>query len=77
MNLLRVHADRRRRGIGRSLVTYWEQTLLDQGYEAAMTSTQSDEDAQHFYRRLGYTDIGGFVPPNEPLEIILYKRLRR
>ena len=26
-----------------------------------MTSTQVDEEAQHFYRKLGYKDAGGFV----------------
>ena len=26
-----------------------------------LTSTQVDEDAQHFYRKLGYKDCGGFV----------------
>ena len=43
------------------------------------TSTQVDEDAQHFYRKLGYKDCGGFtvdVPGHEqPLELFLVKQL--
>ncbi len=26
-----------------------------------LTSTRVDEDAQHFYRRLGYRDCGGLI----------------
>lgn len=41
-----------------------------------MTSTQSDETAQHFYRKLGYVDAGALLLQDEPLEIILTKALR-
>ena len=40
-----------------------------------MTSTQADEAAQHFYRHLGYADIGGFLLPGEAYELLLYKAL--
>lgn len=45
------------------------------GYETVMTSTQSDEYAQHFYRRLGYAAVGGFLPPGEAYELMLAKKL--
>ena len=42
-----------------------------------MTSTQVDEEAQHFYRKLGYQDAGGLViriPGYEqPMELFLVK----
>ena len=42
-----------------------------------MTSTQVDEDAQHFYRKLGYKDAGGFVVDvpgyEQPMEMIMIK----
>jgi ribosomal protein S18 acetylase RimI-like enzyme len=47
------------------------------GYKNVMTSTQSDEEAQHFYRKLGYTEIGGFKYLGDPLEIIFYKDIGR
>jgi len=31
------------------------------GYVAVMTSTNSDEQAQHFYRKLGYKDCGCLI----------------
>jgi hypothetical protein len=35
-----------------------------------MTSKQSDETAQHVYRRLGYVDLRALPLPGKPLEII-------
>jgi hypothetical protein len=40
-----------------------------------LTSTQSDEDAQHFYRRLGYRDCGVLILPGEAGELMLLKEL--
>jgi len=76
MNLLKVVAPWRKQGIGRQLVTYWEAEMQHAGYEMVMTSTLANEDGQHFYRRLGYQDIGGFVLPAEPLELFLVKYLK-
>ena len=51
----------RGRGFGRLLMERWERDMALRGYDMLMTSTQVDEDAQHFYRRLGYKDSGGFM----------------
>ena len=44
-----------------------------------LTSTQVDEDAQHFYRRLGYRDCGGLVMDvpgyEQPMELFLVKAI--
>ena len=49
------------------------------GCGMVMTSTQVDEEAQHFYRKLGYKDADGFiidVPGYEqPMEMIMIKAL--
>ncbi len=65
----------RMQGYGRALVRHWEQQMREAGYPAVMTSTQADEAAQHFYRHLGYADIGGFLLPGEAYELLLYKAL--
>ena len=62
-------------GLGRALVQHWEADRIAEGYRTVMTSTASDEYAQHFYRKLGYEAIGGFTPFDEPYELILAKRL--
>ncbi|MMZ69276.1 hypothetical protein D1872_320840 [compost metagenome] len=51
--------------------------MSQKGFELVMTSTQSNEEAQHFYRRLGYKDAGCLLLENEPLEIILTKSLTK
>lgn len=47
------------------------------GYGMLLTSTQVDEEAQHFYRKLGYKDCGGFVIDvpgyEQPMEMFLIK----
>ena len=47
------------------------------GYGMVMTSTQVDEEAQHFYRKLGYQDAGGFVVNvpgfEQPMEMLMVK----
>ena len=67
----------RGKGYGKSLIEYWESDMKQQGYGMLITSTQVDEDAQHFYRKLGYKDCGGFVVDvpgyEQPMEMIMIK----
>lgn len=73
MNLL--HVLKQRKGYGTQLVEFWEGEMRKQGYKFVLTSTQSDEEGQFFYRKLGYVDRGSLLLPEEPLEIIFYKKL--
>ena len=75
MNLLYLFEDQRGEGYGTKMVEFWEREMAEQGFGFVLTSTQSNEEAQFFYRKLGYTDRGALVLPDEPLEIILYKKL--
>lgn len=70
MNLLFVLDGHRGQGYGRALVRHWEEQMETAGYAQVLTSTQADECAQHFYRRLGYRDIGGFVLDGAPMELL-------
>ncbi|MCS4464928.1 hypothetical protein JTT01_16190 [Clostridium botulinum] len=49
--------------------------MKSKGYELVMTSTLSNEQAQHFYRKLGYKDVGSLLLDDEPLEIIFTKSI--
>ena len=75
MNMLYVLDDARDKGYGKELVTFWENEMRKKGYDRVLTSTLSNEQAQFFYRKLGYTDIGELRLPDEPLEIIFLKDL--
>lgn len=78
-SMLCVAEGARRRGYGKALTARWEADMKAQGYDLAMTSTQADEEGQHFWRKQGYRDCGGFVLPfpgyEQPLELILAKPL--
>lgn len=76
MNMLFVLDSARAHGHGSTLVEEWEARARTDGHDAVLTSTRSDEPAQHFYRRRGYTDAGVLLLPDEPAELILRKELR-
>ena len=77
--MLFIDAEYRNRGYGKLMMEHWEQDMKSQGYGMLMTSTQVDEDAQHFYRKLGYKDSGGFVVDvpgyEQPMEMIMIKAI--
>ncbi len=75
MNLLYLLKEYRGKGYGRKMVMYWEQEMKNKGNTSVMTSTQSDENSQFFYRKLDYRDVGSLLFENEPLEIIFTKQL--
>jgi len=75
MNMLWVQEELRGRGFGTRLITFWENEMSELGHDMVMTSTLSNERAQHLYRRLGYKDCGSLLMPDEPLEILFLKRL--
>ena len=75
MNMLYILEPWQRRGIGRQLVNRWESQAWETGFMAVMTSTQANEEAQHFYRKLGYRDAGVLLLPGEAAEIIFHKEL--
>ena len=67
----------RGQGYGKLMMEHWEQDMKALGYGMLMTSTQVDEEAQHFYRKLGYRDCGGFVVDvpgyEQPMEMVMIK----
>ena len=40
------------KGFGKQAMMHWEDEMRALGYKMIMVSTQVDEDAQHFYRKL-------------------------
>lgn len=75
MNMIFVLEDYQRKGLGRRLVEFWEAEVKSLGFQKIMTSTLSNEEAQHFYRKLGYKDCGSLLLPGEALEILFLKEL--
>ncbi|MCR8845329.1 GNAT family N-acetyltransferase [Paenibacillus sp. SC116] len=76
MNMLYFDDAYRNKGYGRQLVEFWEAEMRTMGHNQVMTSSQSNEEAQHFYRKLGYKDSGSLLMDIDPaLEIIFTKKL--
>ena len=75
MNMLYLMESHRGKGYGKALVEFWEAEMKASGYRMVLTSTASDEYAQHFYQKLGYAAIGGFTMPGDPYELIFVKEL--
>ena len=77
--LLFIDWEHQKKGYGRLLMEHWEADMKEKSYGMVLTSTQVDEEAQHFYRKLGYKDCGGFVPTvpgyEQPMELFLEKAL--
>jgi len=75
LNMICVLEKYHRIGIGTLLINYWENEMKTNCYKSVMTSTQSNEEAQHFFRKMRYKEIGGFKYFEDPFEIILLKVL--
>ena len=73
LNLIELVESYQGKGFGKQAMKCWENEMHNLGYKFVMTSTLSDEQAQFFYRKLGYKDSGCLLLRNEPLEILLVK----
>ncbi len=79
LTTLRIADAHQRQGHGRFAMAQWEADMRAAGYQMVLLSTQADETAQHFYRRLGYQDCGCLVlsdcPLAQPAELFFCKTL--
>ncbi len=73
--LLYVKERYRKNGLGKRLMSYWEKEMKSVGFRWLLVSTQSDENAQNFYRKIGYTDCGSLEAPGQAAEIFLSKNI--
>ena len=78
--LIIIGGEYRGKGYGKQLMEYWEKDMKEQGYGMLLTSTQTDETAQHFYRKLGYKDCGGLIIDipgyAQPMEMFMSKEIK-
>lgn len=77
--MLYVNEKARGKGYGKMLAEHWEEDMKGRGHGMLLTSTQVDETAQHFYRKLGYKDCGGLILDipscTQPMEMFLVKEI--
>ena len=79
LNFIYIIEEYRNKGYGQNAMKRWEQDMKHQGYRMVLISTQVDESAQGFYRKLGYVDCGGLLfdhtPFDQPMEMFMRKVL--
>lgn len=75
LNMLYLLEPHRGKGYGKTMMAWWEREMRARSFDTLMTSTASDEYAQHFYQKLEYTAVGGFSLPGESYELIFVKTL--
>lgn len=63
----------RNKGYGKNALLHWEAEMRSLDFSFVMTSTQVDENAQFFYRKLGYKDNGCLFFDFQAPEIFLIK----
>ena len=68
LTLIELDGSYHGKGFGKQAMLFWEEEMRALGYKMLMTSTRVDENAQHFYRKLGYKDKGAICLDNTPLE---------
>ena len=59
-------------GWGSKMMELWEKAMQAMGYRHAMLSTQADETAQFFCKKIGYQQIGAFLPPEQEADEIMF-----
>lgn len=79
ITLINIKETYQRKGFGKKAMMAWEDEMRNSRYKMVMTSTRVDEQAQHFYRKLGYSEKGVLAfdntPFEQPEEMIMMKSL--
>ena len=77
LNLLFILPAYRGKGYGAGAMAQWEQEMKKRGFKTLLISTQVDENAQFFYRKIGYVDCGGLIfqgtPFSQSMEMFMRK----
>lgn len=77
--MLSIETTHQSQGYGKMLMSFWENEMKDQGYGMLMTSTQVDENAQHFYRNIGFREAGSLIIDipkyKQPMEMFFIKEI--
>lgn len=77
--MLYIDGNYQKKGYGKKLMAFWESEMKKKGYGMVLTSTQVNEEAQNFYRKIGYKDCGSLIIDipmyKQPAELFLSKQI--
>lgn len=72
LDLLYLDEAYRGKGYGRQMMARWETEMVEMDFAYCMLSTQADESGKFFYEKLGYRQIGAFLPPDQEADELMY-----
>lgn len=79
LSLIKILPEYQKRGVGTEAMRLFEQEVKREGNKALLVSTQADEEAQHFYRKIGYRECGCLIlngtPFQQAMEMFFIKNL--
>lgn len=76
--LIKVSENRRNQGIGKAMLHYLEDFLIQKGFHKLLSSTDADgTDSQYWHRKVGFEEAGFIreINENKMGEIFLLKRI--
>lgn len=73
IEVLVIREDYRGQGLGREAVRRWEKEMATLSFNRTLISTQADETAQEFWRRIGYSECGSLSLPGKPIELFMFR----
>ena len=76
LEVIYILPPRRKFGFGREALRLWEAEMAELKFDFVLTSTRSDEHAQHFWRHIGYSDCGVLTWGDNPSEIFMQRDIR-
>ena len=74
LNTFYVDQDYRKQGCDKELLTFWETTMKNQGYQSVLISTPSDNNDKYFYEKLGYQFVGSVQAQTRDSEVLMYRK---
>ena len=74
LDLIYLDDTLRGQGWGTKMMAHWETNMAALGYDHVLLSTQSDETSKFFYEKLGYRLCGSFLPPDQDVEELMYRK---
>lgn len=75
-----IHVDFRKKGVGKSMLNYFEQCLSDNNYMMLFSSSMENaKEAQEWHRHMGFKDCGTIaeINDNNTGEVFFRKSLKR
>ena len=74
LDLIYLDDTLRGQGWGTKMMAHWEANMAALGFDHVLLSTQSDETSKSFYEKLGYRRCGSFLPPDQDVEELMYRK---